>query len=78
MNVMASLVLSVEDERLLTQLKKACQMLKGVVSVKVIKTPAKERDITKTAGYREAMDDIREGRVYHASSSEDMFKQILG
>ena len=75
---MASIVLSVEDEGMLTQLKKACQMLKGVVSVRVIKDPVKENDITKTAGYQEAMDDIRDGRVYHAASAEDMFKQILG
>ena len=38
----------------------------------------KEYDITKTAGFREAMDDIKHGRVYHADSVDDMFKQILG
>ena len=35
-------------------------------------------DITKTAGYKEAMDDVKHGRVYHAGSVDDMFKQILG
>ena len=35
-------------------------------------------DVTKTEGYRQAMEDIREGRVYHAESVEDMMKQILG
>ena len=35
-------------------------------------------DITKTAGYREAMDDVKNGRVYHADSVDDMFRQILG
>lgn len=35
-------------------------------------------DITKTAGYKEAMDDVKHGRVYHADSVDDMFKQILG
>ncbi len=35
-------------------------------------------DITKTSGYKEAMDDIKHGRVYHAESVDDMFKQILG
>jgi hypothetical protein len=39
---------------------------------------AAEYDITKTAGYREAMDDVKNGRVYHADSVDDMFKQILG
>ena len=53
-------------------------MLKGVVSVKVQKSEPKEYDVTKTAGYREAMEDVRLGRVYHAESVEDMFNQILG
>lgn len=30
------------------------------------------------AGTLEAIDDIKNGRVYHASSTEDLFKQILG
>ena len=37
-----------------------------------------ERDITKTESFREAMDDVKNGRVYHADSVDDMFKQILG
>lgn len=54
-------------------------MLLGVTSVKVQKeAKPKEYDITKTAGFREAMDDIENGRVYHADSVDDMFKQILG
>ena len=54
-------------------------MLVGVTSVKVQKdAKPKEFDITKTAGYREAMDDVKNGRVYHAESVDDMFKQILG
>ena len=45
-----------------------------------VQKPAKEKeyDITKTAGYREAMDDVKNGRVYHADSVDDMFRQILG
>jgi hypothetical protein len=51
----------------------------GVTSVKVQKdTNPKEYDVTKTAGFREAMDDVEHGRVYHADSVDDMFKQILG
>ena len=38
----------------------------------------KNEDITKTAGYKEAMDDLKHDRVYHAESVDDMFKQILG
>lgn len=76
---MATIVLDVQDESLLTQIKKACQLLKGVASVKVQRKPkAKNEDITKTAGYKEAMDDIKHGRVYHADSVDDMMKQIFG
>lgn len=75
---MSSIVLNVTDESMLTQIKKACLLLKGVGSVKVVKSDAGSNDITKTRGYREAMDDIKNGRVYKAESAEDMFKQILG
>lgn len=53
-------------------------MLQGVTSVKVARPSSHTKDITKTAGYREAMEDIKEGRVYKAASTDDMFKQILG
>ena len=76
---MATLVLQIPDESLVHKVKQACKMLVGVASVKVQKpTAKKEFDITKTAGYREAMDDVKNGRVYHADSVDDMFKQILG
>ena len=73
---MATIVLQVPDETLVSKVKQACKMLLGVASVKVQKP--KEEDITKTAHYRAAMDDVRNGRVYHASSVDDMFNQILG
>lgn len=76
---MATLVLHIPDENLVQKVKQACKMLVGVASVKVQKdAKPKEYDITKTAGYREAMDDVKNGRVYHADSVDDMFKQILG
>ena len=76
---MATIVLQVPDEALVAKVKQACKMLMGVTSVKVQKpAQAKKYDITKTAGYCEAMDDIKHGRVYHADSVDDMFKQILG
>ena len=76
--VMASVVLTVTDESLLSQIKKACSLLRGVGEVKVVRTKTASKDITQTKGFKEAMDDIREGRVYHAESVDDMFQQILG
>lgn len=72
---MATILLSVPDESLLTQLKKACQMLKGVASVKVLKS-AEEYDITKTTGYMEAMDDVKQGRVSHYDSVDQLFEEL--
>ena len=76
---MATLILQIPDESLVMKVKQACKMLVGVTSVKVQKPRAKcDYDITKTAGYKEAMDDVKDGRVYHADNVDDMFKQILG
>ena len=96
---MATIVLDVQDESLLTQIKRACQLLKGVASVKVVskreKSQAclnssereqaqaelkvhktKNEDITKTAGYKEAMDDIKHGRVTEYASLKDFYKEM--
>ena len=76
---MATLVLQVPDESLVSKVKQACKMLMGVTSVKVQKdAKPKEYDVTKTAGYREAMDDVKHGRVTHHDSVDDMFRSILG
>ena len=71
---MATLVLQGPDESLVSKVKQACKMLVGVASVKVQKP--KEYDITKTAGYREAMDDVKHGRITRYDSVEDLFKEL--
>lgn len=76
---MATIILQIPDDSLVSKVKQACKMLVGVTSVKVQKdTKSNENDITKTAGFREAMDDVKHGRVYQADSVDDMFKKILG
>ena len=75
---MASIVLNVTDESLLSQIKKACSLLKGVSDVKVIKSEPKTKEISQTKGYAEAMEDIRTRRVHEAENTDDMFMQILG
>ncbi len=42
------------------------------------KEDLKSYDPTDCDAYREAREDIDEGRVYHAESVEDMLAQILG
>ena len=74
---MATLVLQVPDESLVSKVKQACKMLLGVTSVKVQKeAKPKKYDITKTAGFREAMDDIENGRVSTYESVDDLFKEL--
>ena len=75
--IMATLVLQIPDESLVSKVKQACKMIVGVASVKV-QRPAKKKvyDITKTAGYREAMDDVKHGRVTHYDSLKDFYKEM--
>ena len=68
------LLVSISDLSMLNDIKKAISMLKGVTAVK--KQKVKEFDITKTAGYREAMDDVKNGRVYHYDSLKDFYKEM--
>ena len=76
---MATIVLQIPDESLVQKVKQACKMIVGVTSVKVQKhTAKKEYDITKTKDFREALDDVKNGRVHEAESVEDMFQEILG
>ena len=37
---------------------------------------SKEYDITKTAGFREAMDDVKQGRVTEYASLKDFYKEM--
>ena len=75
---MASIILTISDESLISQIKKACSLLKGGGEVKVVRSKSSKKDITKTKGYQEAMEDVRQGRVHQADSVDDMFQDILG
>jgi hypothetical protein len=71
---MATILLNVPDESLVSKIKQACKMLQGVASVKVQRP--KSEDITKTAGYKEAMDDVKHGRVTEYASLKDFYKEM--
>ena len=64
---MTQLTVSIEDVSMLDQIKQAISMLRGVASVTMKRQP-------KT-GMERAVDDIRQGRVYEASSVEDLINQ---
>ena len=65
---------SLEDVSMLRDVKKAISMLRGVTKVSVLRS--KKYDITKTAGFREAMEDVRCGRVTHYDSLQDFYKEM--
>ena len=67
---MTQLTINIEDKAILPHLKKILSAIEGVSIV-----PAKRK---KKCGLEEALEDVKEGKVYHATSVDDMFRQILG
>ncbi len=67
---MEQIIINVEDKSILRSLRKILSSLNGVSIAK----PAKKRK----SGLDEAIEDVKEGRVYTAENSEEMFKHILG
>lgn len=77
--IMTQIVLNIEDASILPSLKRILGAIKGVSLVSQDNTLGpSEEEISESSGFQEAMEDKRCGRVYHAESTEDMFKQILG
>ncbi len=64
---MTQLTVSIEDASMLDQIRQAISLLRGVASVTLTRQ-------AKT-GMDRAIDDIKSGRVYEASSVEDLIKQ---
>ena len=74
---MATIVLQVPDESLVSRIKQACKMLLGVTDVKIHRTPkAKVTDITQTEGFKEAIEDVKQGRITQYDSVKDLFDEL--
>ena len=67
---MTQLTVSIEDSSMLDQIRQAISLLRGVTSVKLKRQ--------RKTGMDRAIDDINNGRVYEASSVEDLIKQCKG
>jgi hypothetical protein len=65
--IMTQLTVSIEDVSMLDQIRQAISLLRGVTSV-TLKRQSK-------TGMDRAIDDIKHGRVYEASSVEDLINQ---
>lgn len=68
---MKQLILQFENANVMNRLIKVIELMKGVSIVDVTSTP-------KKSGLDAALDDVKEGRMYKAESTDDLFKQILG
>ena len=68
---MKQLILQFENANVMNRLIKVIGLMKGVSIVEIIPTPKKSR-------LDAALDDVKEGRVYKAKSTDDLFQQILG
>ena len=65
---MTQLTVSIEDVSMLDQIQQAISLLRGVTSVSLKKQ-------TRKNSMDRAIEDIENGRVYEASSVEDLIKQ---
>ncbi len=70
------ITLNAENKGIVDMLRNLLMQMRGVSNVSVSTTG--DFDITATPAYQEAMDDIANGRVYHAANAKEMFAQILG
>ncbi len=68
---MPQLILNIENVKILPSLKKILSAIEGV-------SIAQSKSVKRKGGLDEALEDIEAGRIYHAESTEDMFRQILG
>ena len=68
---MKQLILQFENANVMNRLIKVIELMKGVSIVDVTSTP-------KKSGLDAALEDVKEGRMYKAEGTDDLFKQILG
>ena len=70
------ITLNAENKGIVDMLRSLLMQMRGVSNVSI--STDDDFDITATPAYQESMDDIANGRVYHAANAKDMFAQILG
>ena len=74
---MTTMTIKVENASILPSLKKVLEAMDGVSIVKQERKSKKQKDITQTAGYKEAMEDKASGRVSGPfNNADDLFKHL--
>ena len=72
---MYTLTLQIENSAILHSLKNICRAMNGV-NILHPRTQA-SKDVPNATTIK-AIDDVRNGKTFSASSTDDLFKQILG
>ena len=68
---MTEITIRVENNSILPSLR---QILNSIEGVSIARSARKKRK----SGLEEALDDVKNGRVYRAESVDDLFQKILG
>ncbi len=68
------LEITLEENAVISDIKKALKMIKGVAAVRVA-NPTKTRELNATT--IKAIEDVRAGKTFKASSVDDLLNQCL-
>ena len=73
-NNSSQIVLTIDDRSLVKRIADAVKLIKGVTAVQI-----KQADdgILKSASYKAAMKDLREGNVTSYESADDLFDSLM-
>ena len=73
-NNSSQLVLTIDDRSLVKRIADAVKLIKGVTAVQIKQA---DDDILKSASYKAAMKDLREGNVTSYESADDLFDSLM-
>lgn len=73
-NNSSQIVLTIDDRSLVKRIADAVKLIKGVTAVQIKQA---DDDILKSASYKAAMKDLREGNVTSYESADDLFDSLM-
>lgn len=72
---MATLTIRIDNESIIPSLQKVLEAMEGVVVLALEKRADKSRTLNSTT--EKAINDVKAGKTFKASSVEDLFNQCL-
>ena len=73
-NNSSQIVLTIDDRSLVKRIADAVKLIKGVTAVQIKQA---DDDILKSASYKAAMKDLREGNVTSYESADNLFDSLM-